>query len=778
MSKAKILYVDDEIGNLKVFERLFRRTYDITIEESAKVALQKYQADEFDLLVSDQKMPHVDGVQFLKTMKDRASRSIPTILLSAYSEVEVLKEAINQTKIDQFVSKPFDAANLESIIDLLLKENKLKKANEAYKANLEVSENKYRAIFNNMAEVWARISLDGEVLLVNPAVKDHLGYEPDEIIGTSVLQLYNNAKEREGLLAKALVSKEPIRFTKKIPTKSGNYKLFSTTTVATFNDKGEPQAFESLLRDVTEETKLRQELKQRNTLIQESQKMAHFGNLEWKPSHKFIKLSETLARILKLDPNFCDRLLYVQFLKFFHPEDREQLKSVFERAVKNRKSFGLDLRYQTTKGEMGFMRIWGNVVQLEGPDGLYDSLVAACMDVTKEEQQRHKLIESKKDFELLSEESPSYIFRLNKQLKLVYANSKAYSLLKGVKKEGNTALESLDLDFKNRINKASEAVFKDEESKTIELFNPEANLLPRWLNVSFSPIRKAGVVTDILMIIRDITKVKEAEILLRDMNKQLEEKVKERTKQLESTKKDLEEAYQKEKKLSEMKSQFVATASHQFRTPLTVIQSSMGLLDLYLQKNGSPELQKKYEVVANRVTTEIERMTELMDDVLVLGKKDNGKLDVNLNEIDPLEVIEKLVHRFNQIQNGARQIEFKVEGEKRRVKTDTKVLENILANLISNAFKYSENSLKNPTLECRFNPDDIEMVVTDYGIGIPEKDKEQIFEPFFRSENVKDINGTGLGMAIVKTYTELINSSIELNSEEGQGTSFTLTLNA
>lgn len=774
MEKSKILYVDDEKSNLIVFEQLMRREFEIVTHQDAEKVLNELHPDEFDLVLSDQKMLNIDGIEFLRKFKEKSDKHIPSILISAFSDADVLKKAINQVQIEQFVSKPFDADNLESIIKLLIHKSKLEKANKQYRLELELSEKKYRNILNNMAEVWVRISFTGVIELVNPAVKKHLGYEPEEIIGKSILPIYSNVNEREALLKELRQTKKPRRFVKMLHTKNGVKKVFSVTSVLVYNDEGVPIAIESLMHEVTKEIRLKQELKQRNTLIQESQKMANFGNLEWRPASKFISISTTLGKILGLENEECNRLLFSDFLKFFYPRDRSDIEKVFDRAISSTNGFGLEVKFKNRRGNLKFMRIWGKALMLEKVDGVTKSIVAACMDITKEKEDKLTLIESKNDFEVLSEESPSYIFRITKDLKLAYANTKAYRLIKNIKEKNQTGIQSLNKLIENKVAKAVYEVYDEEVGQAIELFLPDQNKLPIWLEVSFSPIRKKGKVDGVLMIMRDTTKLKEAEDLLRDSNKQLEEKVRKRTIELENAKVELELAYEKEKKLSEMKSRFVATASHQFRTPLTVIQSSIGLLDLYLKKIEHEGIQDKFDEIVSRIVNEIERMTIMMDDVLILEKKESGKLELNLKEIDLVDILEKIVSRFNQIHEQENYVDLTITGKPRVFQSDEKVLENIFSNLLSNAIKYSQNSLKKPRVECNFDPKFVELKVIDYGIGIPLNEQDQIFEPFYRASNAKDLNGTGLGMAIVKSYANLINADLLLRSEPNEGSTFIL----
>jgi signal transduction histidine kinase len=237
--------------------------------------------------------------------------------------------------------------------------------------------------------------------------------------------------------------------------------------------------------------------------------------------------------------------------------------------------------------------------------------------------------------------------------------------------------------------------------------------------------------------------------------------------------KELEGSLAREKELGKLKSSFVSVASHQFRTPLAIIQSNAELLEM-LNNTGVKQEPEKYAKVTSRITAAIAKMTNLMDDVLTLGKLTSGSVRCSPEELDLVDFCEKLTEEFNLIQRDGRVLDFDTVGEANNLELDPKLLSHSLNNLISNAFKYSVGK-ENPQLSIHFKPTEVVLSVKDFGLGIPEMEKFHLFEPFFRAENVTEIQGTGLGLSIAKEYVEANKGQISATSVLGEGSCFEIT---
>ena len=237
----------------------------------------------------------------------------------------------------------------------------------------------------------------------------------------------------------------------------------------------------------------------------------------------------------------------------------------------------------------------------------------------------------------------------------------------------------------------------------------------------------------------------------------------------------IRQSLKKEKELGELKSSFVSTASHQFRTPLAVIQSNSELLQI-LSNNLDEETGQRYKKVTGRITGEIGKMTELMDDVLILGKLTSGNVDFKPQELNLADFCKKLAKEFDDVQPDGRIMNIITDGEPYNVYLDPKLLNHSLSNLFSNAFKYSLGK-QNPELTISFKPIEFSVAIKDYGIGIPKAELLKLFQPFFRANNVTEIKGTGLGLSIAREYIEINRGKITAKSIVGQGSSFEIKFN-
>jgi signal transduction histidine kinase len=274
---------------------------------------------------------------------------------------------------------------------------------------------------------------------------------------------------------------------------------------------------------------------------------------------------------------------------------------------------------------------------------------------------------------------------------------------------------------------------------------------------------KDGEVKRLYGICLDVSDKVKAQHAKEDFTKELEVKVKVRTK-------ELEESLEREKEMGLLKTSFVSMASHQFRTPLAVIQSNTELLEIYTSKSEKKELEK-YKKVTDRIILAISNMTELMDEVLILGKLTSRNIHYRPKYIDLVELLEGLIIQFNSIQKDDRLLDFEIKGIPYQIFLDSKLLSHALENLISNAFKYSVKR-KNPKLQLVFKPQELSIIVQDYGLGIPSEEIENLFQPFFRAENVTEIRGTGLGLSIAKEYIEINKGEIEAKSTLREGSCF------
>ncbi len=295
------------------------------------------------------------------------------------------------------------------------------------------------------------------------------------------------------------------------------------------------------------------------------------------------------------------------------------------------------------------------------------------------------------------------------------------------------------------------------------------------VEISLSPYSSSEGKFTIGFIV-DITHRKAAEEKMKHYSQELELQVKNRTlileeaiEELEKTKRNLDEALEKERELNELKSRFVSMASHEFRTPLATIQSSLSLVKKY----GELQDVEKQDKHIGRIKSSINNLTDILNDFLSVSKLEEGKVENMAARFNLKEFLTEITSEMEPLAREGQKIAYAHSGEE-TVFLDQKLLRHIMFNLISNAIKFSGES-KDIEIQSEVAPNIILLRVKDQGIGISQSDQEHLFERFFRGLNASYIQGTGLGLNIVAKYVELMHGTITVDSIENQGTTFTLS---
>jgi signal transduction histidine kinase len=234
---------------------------------------------------------------------------------------------------------------------------------------------------------------------------------------------------------------------------------------------------------------------------------------------------------------------------------------------------------------------------------------------------------------------------------------------------------------------------------------------------------------------------------------------------------ELRKTLEKERELSEFQSRIITTLSHEYRTPLTTIQSSAELLENYSYK----WTEEKKLTHLHRIQTSTKHMTNLVSDALLIGKAEANKLEFNPVPLDVEQFCRELVEEMDPDGMSLTTITFSSQGDSNDAYLDEKLLRQILTNLLSNAIKYSpQGGIVQFDLECRDGV--VRFSIQDEGIGIPAADQNRLFESFHRASNVGTLPGTGLGLSIVKKCVDLHGGQIAMESAVDVGTTFTVTL--
>jgi signal transduction histidine kinase/ActR/RegA family two-component response regulator len=265
--------------------------------------------------------------------------------------------------------------------------------------------------------------------------------------------------------------------------------------------------------------------------------------------------------------------------------------------------------------------------------------------------------------------------------------------------------------------------------------------------VSTTPIYDStGIIERIMVVVTNITSIKLAE-----------EKMK--------------QALAKANELNELKSRFVSTASHEFRTPLSTILSSTNLLQRYYHLQNENQFIKHTQ----KIKSAINNLTQILEDFLSVEKLEEGAIKIEASEFNLNEFVQLVIEDLRDTIGEEQSLHYSHNSDEIWVRLDKKFIRAIIQNLISNAIKYS---LKKGNINVRLHKEDnhFELSVSDEGIGIPQQEQPHLFERFYRAQNASSIDGTGIGLNIVKKYIDLMNGRITFESEQNKGTTFYIQL--
>jgi signal transduction histidine kinase len=251
---------------------------------------------------------------------------------------------------------------------------------------------------------------------------------------------------------------------------------------------------------------------------------------------------------------------------------------------------------------------------------------------------------------------------------------------------------------------------------------------------------------------------------------ELEETVKLRTAEVERQAAELDRMLQQERHVNALQRQFVSMASHEFRTPLAVIDAAAQRLMRQREAPTPAYIAEK----GGQIRQSVARMVELMESILSAGRLSEGIGGIHPTDVDLAELVKKVCKRQTEI---GKSHEFHIDFTElpMSVKADASALEQVFTNLVSNAIKYAPAA---PDIFIRGRTENgmVHISFRDQGIGMDAEDIPKLFQPYFRARSSTGIAGTGIGLNLVKQIIDLHGGSIDVKSELGRGTTFTLSL--
>ncbi len=475
-----------------------------------------------------------------------------------------------------------------------------------------------------------------------------------------------------------------------------------------------------------------------------AQKISELKNQE--QAHA-IEASHDGIAILNADQTY--RYMNRSHAQLFGFNDREELIGeswaiFYEESELNRMMSDLTpalLKNRQWKGESRAKKKSGEFINVDISITLMNdnSLICLVRDITKRKEEEDQL----KRLAVVARQTNSFVIFTNKNYEIEWMND----AFKHFSEFGNDELthQKIDYLFNQQMTDCDIERFikcKEEASAfTGELCFIKKHGKQRWLQVNASPIlNEKSEVINFVILAYDITLTKE-------------------------TKDNYRKMLEKEMELNRLKSQFINLASHEFRTPLANILSSVDILDI-LNKSEQPQ-QKRVEAHLTNIAGDVDRMNNIMTNIFDVGKAETIKSNFNPEQGNISDLIKNVIATIVS-KNATHKITITELGEFKELLFDKNLIDHVISNLINNAIKYSPKS-ELVAVNINYDINKVDISVIDRGVGIPKNDQEQLFTSFYRASNVKHIKGTGLGLVIVKQFIEQHNGTVEIISEENEG---------
>lgn len=814
-SKLRILLAEDNVNDLKILLHALREgkiDFDFKSVQDPEEFTSSLTLFKPDIVLSDYLMPQFSGMEALRISK-LLFPTIPFIIVTGSMNEETAVECL-KAGADDYVIKEHLSAIVPAINSAI---NKYELSREKKKLQNELAEReeKYRSIFSVSGDAILIIEKDSQRIIdINDAAQRFYKYTPEEFLELTYSDLCAQLNEESQDLSSEIgininyhKKKGGIIFPVELSFSSyiQNTKTFEVIIV---RDISEKLQFSEKLRHNTKRLQVLYDLTQRKFNFEKElidyalEEIIKLSGSKFGCFH-FIEEGQITSGYFKYLENMPFDIPLPSGHNCLLLENKQWKECILKKTPLIHNDIKLSGSKKASSGLQGKINKLLSVPLLE--DNKPIGIINICnkdTDYNKEDilqlslfvNEMWKIIQNRRHVEKIRhlstvvEQSPVLIIITGNDGCIEYVNPKfsevtGYSFEEALGKNPRMLKSNSNFtcNYENLwktilSGKAWSGIFHNKK-KNGELF---------WESAIISPVKNhLGEITHFIGIKEDITKKVEAEKELEKYRNHLEQMVTDRTVKLAQVNKQLanelekekaieetvKEALNKEKELSSLKTRFISTISHEFRTPLTTIFSSTELLEMF-GKNWDNEKQLKHY---SRIKESLLYLTGLLDEVLAINRVETGKLKLNLEKKDVTKLCQALIEDAKSLSAGRHKILYKYELEEKEYFIDEKLLRYILNNLLSNAVKYSTNG-GSIELKVESLKENLCFTVKDEGIGIPKIDQEHLFESFFRAGNVHPIKGSGLGLSIVKHSVELHKGRIQFESEENQGAKFTVYL--
>lgn len=612
----------------------------------------------------------------------------------------------------------------------------------------------FRGIVESQVDLVSRYTRDLTLVFVNDAYCKYFGGTPESFIGRSILEL-EDPKVHDTLRAHVeQMVHDPTPRVNEILSywPDGSERWIQWVTCAVKMEEGGARLFQAVGRDITAQRQLERQLRERESWYR--------GIVESQIDLVSRQLPDTT--LVFVNDAYCkyygftrEELIGKSFLitepPIVHDSLRKKLAVTLDKPgphIEENLSYHPDGRERWVQWmSYAFADDDGNVTMIQ----------SVGRDITEQKQAERIRYENEERFRAMLEAAAEGIALIDADNRLIQVNRYIEQRFGYTRGEliGQLYETLIHPDSRDAVQTAIEQTRLSGENYGMQFAPPPmaqaASGATFPVEMTFAPLSVSGQPMTMCLLI-DITERQQLE----------EQRVITRA---------LEVELAKERELIDLKQRFMTMITHEFRTPLAIIQSTIDIVQNYLGKLPMEKLSERLETV----TKQAKRMSELVSDVLTYNRGTHALQPSTLELIDLGSFCRAVINDLRMADNDAHPITLEIRNPPVMLHTDRRLLEHIVINLIGNAIKYSPTNCQVSVTVSREGTQ-LVLVVTDTGIGIPESDLPRIYTPFHRAANVGARSGSGLGLPIVKQCVDALNGTIDATSRVGHGTTFTVRL--
>ena len=620
---------------------------------------------------------------------------------------------------------------------------------DAARRALEDMSRRARLMIDTANDAIVTIDEGSVIMDWNRAAEQMFGWSRDEALGRILTDLIVPERHREAHhrgLARFLKDRTPGILNRRVETQAvgrDGAEIDIELSVWPMEANG-TFTFSAFLRDISRRKKSQEALRASEEKYRLVVENANEGIIVSQDA--VLKFAN--PRALELTDRSLEEAMSTPFIEMVHPEDRARVYGNYLRRMRGEHvEPSYVFRAVTPKGETRSLQINAVAIQWEGRPATLNFLTDVSRQVALQENLAQTLAEREM---ILETTAVGIMFIQGGRIKWI-----------------NNTLECAMLGFADgeTVGRTGEVAFRDHDDwsrflkqcipmlEKTGLYEGEWEVkrkdgTPWWCHMSGKALNPGDLAAGHMWFFLDISSRKRAE-------------------------EEERRAIAREKELTELKTRFVAMASHEFRTPLASVLSSIELINDFGATLPDAERRELVKIVKDSVA----RMTGMLDQVMLIGRAEADKLVFQPRAVDAAQLAEQLARESERFASGRCVVRFTHRGLGGQRLLDPELVGHALGNLLSNAIKYSPAGAE-VTMHLEATPETLTFAIGDRGIGIPREDQARLFESFHRGRNVANIEGTGLGLTIVKQCADLHGGTIEFESDVERGSTFRLRLPA